>query len=99
MLEYRKRKRQIRIKHGEDKHLRAKRYNIKDTINLSADGMIVNYYDLSFDDNFVDEGNMNKKYDDVNYLVDKYEIPNYIDAFDIEKYKINLKRTMMTGKH
>jgi hypothetical protein len=99
MLEYRKRKRQIRIKHGEDKHLRAKQYKIKDTINLSADGMIVNYYDLSFDDNFVDEGNMNKKYDDVNYLVDKYEIPNYIDAFDIEKYKINLKRTMMTGKH
>jgi hypothetical protein len=42
---------------------------------------------------------MNDKYDDENYLVDKYEIPNYIDAFDIEKYKINLKRTMMTGKH
>ena len=99
MLEYRKRKRQVRIKHGEDKHLRAKQYNIKDTINLSEDGMIVNYYDISFDDNFVDEGNMNEKYEDENYLVDKYEIPNYIDAFDIEKYKINLKRTMMTGKH
>jgi len=42
---------------------------------------------------------MNEKYEDENYLVDKYEIPNYIDAFDIEKYKINLKRTMMTGKH
>ena len=56
-------------------------------------------YDISFEDNFVDEGNMYDKYEDKNYLVDKYEIPNYIDAFDIEKYKINLKRTMMTGKH
>jgi len=99
MLEYRKRKRQIRIRHGEDKHLRAKHYAISDTITLNEDGLIVNFYDISFEDNFVDEGNMNDKYEDENYLVDKYEIPNYIDAFDIEKYKIALKRTFMTGKH
>jgi hypothetical protein len=42
---------------------------------------------------------MYDKYEDKNYLVDKYEIPNYIDAFDIKKYKLNLKRTFMTGKH
>ena len=61
--------------------------------------MIVNYYDISFEDNFVDEGNMNDRYDDEEHLQKKYGVPNYIDAFDIEKYKINLKRTFMTGKH
>ena len=99
MLEYRKRKRQVRIKHSEDRHLRAKQYKLKDVISLSEDGMIVNYYDISFEDNFVDEGNMNDRYDDEEHLQKKYGVPNYIDAFDIEKYKINLKRTFMTGKH
>ena len=96
LLKYRMRKRQIRQRHSLDKDLIG---NLSDSIHITDDGMIVNYYDISFDDNFVDEGNMNEKYEDENYLVDKYEIPNYIDAFDIEKYKINLKRTMMTGKH
>ena len=42
---------------------------------------------------------MNDRYDDEKHIKKKYGVPNYIDAFDIEKYKINLKRTFMTGKH
>ncbi|MBC8421806.1 MAG: B12-binding domain-containing radical SAM protein [Pelagibacteraceae bacterium] len=96
ILDYRMRKRKIRQKHSTDKHLDGK---LSDNMGVTEDGLIVNYYDISFDDNYTDSGNMNDRYDDENYLVNKYEIPNYIDAFDIEKYKINLKRTFMTGKH
>ena len=48
---------------------------------------------------FEDEGNLNDRYDDEEYLQKKYGVQNYIDALDIEKYKINLKRTFMTGRH
>ena len=29
----------------------------------------------------------------------KYGIPNYIDTMNTEKYKLNLKRTKLTGKY
>ena len=56
---------------------------------------------IPFDDKFVDEGNMNDRYDEQDTLnfKDTFGVPNYIDAMDLEKYTINLKRTFMTGKH
>ena len=60
---------------------------------------LISLYDISFHDVFEDEGNLNDRYDDDEYLQKKYGVPNYLDALDIEKYKINLKRTFMTGRH
>ena len=98
LLKYRMRKRQIRQKHSLDEDLDGV---LSDNIHITEDGMIVNYYDISFDDNFVDEGNMNDRYDEQDTLnfKDTFGVPNYIDAMDLEKYTINLKRTFMTGKH
>ena len=98
ILKCRMRKRQIRQKHSLDEDLDGV---LSDNIHITEDGMIVNYYDISFDDNFVDEGNMNDRYDEQDTLnfKDTFGVPNYIDAMDLEKYTINLKRTFMTGKH
>jgi hypothetical protein len=96
MLDYRKRKRQIREKHKLNKDLKGK---LMDNISITEKGLIVNYYDLSFEDDFVDKGNMNDRYDDEKHLEKLCDVPNYIDAMDLEKYTINLKRTYMTGKH
>ena len=60
---------------------------------------LISLYDISFHDRFHDIGNLNDRYEDEEYLQKKYGVPNYLDALDIEKYKINLKRTFMTGKH
>ena len=60
---------------------------------------LISLYDLSFHDIFHDIGNLNDRYDDEEHLQKKYGVPNYLDALDVEKYKINLKRTSMTGKH
>ena len=48
---------------------------------------------MEFQDIYSEIGNMNEKGD--------YDSPdlNCYDAFDIEKYKTNLKRTWMTGVH
>ena len=57
------------------------------------------YHDIQFTDQYFDSGNFNDTYDENNHI-DKIVdgVPNYIDTYDAEKYRINLRRTEMTGK-
>jgi len=49
-------------------------------------------YDLSFEDSFEETGDMSLEYEDKEYLIKKYRVPNYIDMDDIKKYKVNYPR-------
>jgi len=49
-------------------------------------------YDLSFTDEFEEEGDMSAEFEDKEYLIKKYGVPNYIDMNDTEKYKVNFPR-------
>jgi hypothetical protein len=69
------------------------------TIYIQNGGKLCKNFNISFEDNFKDSGNMNDRYDNENYFQKKYGIPNYIDAVNIEKYKLNLKRTELTGTY
>ena len=74
----------------------------KDSVHITQtkeEQTLISLYDISFHDKYRDLGNLNDRYDDEEYLQKKYGVPNYLDALDVEKYKINLKRTFMTGKH
>jgi hypothetical protein len=71
----------------------------RQTIYIQNGGEEYENFDISFEDNFKDSGNMNDRYDNENYFQKKYGIPNYIDTMNTEKYKLNLKRTKLTGKY
>jgi radical SAM superfamily enzyme YgiQ (UPF0313 family) len=92
---WKKRKKQIARRFHEDEEP----LHIGDHLKINKDGTMVTFYDISFHDKYHDVGNMNDKYEDEDYFRKKYGVPNYLDALDIEKYKLNLKRTFMTGKH
>ena len=94
---WRKRRKQIIERFKEDKNPVHAGH-----VHLQQDGKnqtLISLYDIGFHDKFHDVGDLNDRYDDEEYLQKKYGVPNYLDALDIEKYKINLKRTFMTGKH
>ena len=94
---WRKRRKQIIEKFKEDKNPVHAGH-----VHLQQDGKnqtLISLYDIGFHDKFHDVGDLNDRYDDEEYLQKKYGVPNYLDALDVEKYKINLKRTFMTGKH
>ncbi len=68
-------------------------------VQTEEEKTIVSLYDISFHDEYVDEGNVNDEYEDKEHLQKTYGTPNYLDALDVDKYRINLKRTEMTGKY
>jgi len=72
------------------------RWNVNIATRRNRDFRVNNrdlFYPMEFQDIYSEIGNMNEKGD--------YDSPdlNCYDAFDIEKYKTNLKRTWMTGVH
>lgn len=69
------------------------------TPNPAREPGSMDYVDIQFEDFFEEMGQLELTYSEANHIKNTSKgVPNYVDTFDAEKYRIKLRRTELTGK-